>query len=204
MAKPKKSDAIVVSEELETALAEKRQVAQKILEVSANTPVKDAASMAVADKRILAVHGALKEIEEYQEQLSRSHLDALAGIRSRIRPVKECLEGAKQALKDAILTFQRAQQAAQTAALAQVSAGARDGDTLALAHGSGLVESTAVSDTSEWVATVHNADMLPDEYVVRMPNTAKLNALAKEIGRTGKQVIVPGVHFHVQTKGRVK
>lgn len=204
MARPKKSTVIVVADELETEWSTKREQAQRILVHCASTVVSDARTMAVADKRLLMVHGALKEIEERKEQLSRPHLDALNGVRSRVRPVVECLEGAKKALKEAILTFQQEQRAAQDAALAAVNDGARDGETLALAHGAGLVESKSVSDTSEWTATVHNASMVPLEYCDLVPNAAKLDALAKEIGRTGKQIVVPGVHFALMPKGRVR
>ena len=204
MARPKKSAAIVVADELETEWSTKREQAQRILVHCANTVIRDAESMATADRRLLSVHGALKEIEERKEQLSRPHLDALAGVRSRVRPVVECLEGAKKALKDAIATFQLAQRAAQDAALAAVNDGARDGETLALAHGSGLVESESMSVTAEWTATVHNPTMVPIEYCDLVPNQAKLDALAKEIGRTGKQVVVPGVHFALMPRGRVR
>lgn len=204
MARPKKATAIVVAEELETELAAKRDIAQKILEVSTSMVVDSPAALAVADKRLLAVHGALKELEERQEQLSRPHLDALSGVRSRLRPIKECLEGAKGALKNAVLAFERATKAAQAAALAAVNEGARDGATLALAHGAEVATSRVVSDASEWIAEVHNPSEVPIEYCDLVPNMSKLHAVARQVGETGQMVIIPGVHFRIQVKGRVR
>lgn len=189
-----------VVQEFESSQAEGAEV----LAMAADYDVRTQADLVEVGAWTQDAKSRLKEISEKEKEITGPLATALSRIRDLCRPAKQVWVDAEAVLRAHLVAAKLREEENNRAAVAEAaSAHAAGSDaTGALSKMTTSTDLAGVSLRLKWKAVVENVMLLPEEYVVRIPNEKKLKEYCA--AAVIEPQPIPGVRFEREVVSRVQ
>lgn len=189
-----------IVQELQESFTDGKEVVEIIKGLAVNTH-EDLEQIATFAKDVKA---QVKLVVELEKEATGPLATALARLRDAIKPTKTIWADAEKLLRAhleaAALRQEERNKKAQEEATALAAAG--DDPTGALASMTHVSDLDGISLKIRWKAVVRDAKLMPDEYVIRIPNEKKLKEYCA--GFEGEPDPMPGVEFERDVDSRIQ
>lgn len=189
-----------VVQELEESLTDGKEVVDLVKGLSIETH----ADLETVGTFAQDVQAQIKATVALEKEITAPIATALARIRDHIKPTKTIWADAMVLLRAKLEAAALKQEARNKAAQAEATALAEAGEdpTAAIERMTNTADLAGVSLKLKWRAEVVDAKLMPDEYVIRIPNEKKLKEYCAEA--EGEPEPMAGVKFVRDVDSRIQ
>lgn len=178
----------------------------RIAALAKNLPIESQADLTDVGEYVQEAKAQLKSIVDQEKEISFPVGTALKRIREFCRPARQAWADAEEILRAKLVAAKlREDERNRKAVVAAGQAHVDGGDaTTALGMLTHTSDIAGVSLKLKWKAIVEDVALLPDEYVLRIPNEKKLKEYCAAVVEDAEPAPIPGVRFERDVVSRIQ